>query len=238
MRVPRPGNARRLDTGAGIRIFWPVNRNLVFPILLMVVFAMSRWPGLLPENFSAAYAIAFCAGLFFPGRSAFWLPLGTLLLTDLALNCYYQFSLGIDCFTLPTLLYLGGNYVGYVLLIVLGKGMGSGKSFARLLSAGLFGALLFYLVTNTLSWLLNPFGNPEYTKNLTGWIWALTKGTGGWPETWTFLRNTLLSGGLFTGLFVAAMKISASAESKQEKEAGEPTQAEDQADEAEPAPAK
>jgi hypothetical protein len=54
--------------------------------------------------------------------------------------------------------------------------------------------------------LLNPFDNKEYTRDLTGWLLALTKGTGGFPPTWMFLRNTLLSGGLFTGLFVGAAK--------------------------------
>ena len=84
------------------------------------------------------------------------------------------------------------------------------------------GAILFYLITNTASWLFNPFNNPEYTKTLAGWLTALTKGTAGWPQTWEFFRNTLLSGGLFTGLFVGAMKFSESvAESKQEAEQGE-----------------
>jgi hypothetical protein len=47
---------------------------------------------------------------------------------------------------------------------------------------------------------------------------ALTTGTPNYPSTWEFFRNTLLSGGLFTGLFVAAMK--ATAESPAEKTAG------------------
>ena len=80
------------------------------------------------------------------------------------------------------------------------------------------GAILFYLVTNTASWLFNPFANPEYAKNFLGWLTALIKGTNGWPQTWEFFRNTLLSGGLFTSLFVAAMK--ATAESPAEKTAG------------------
>jgi hypothetical protein len=79
---------------------------------------------------------------------------------------------------------------------------------------------LFYLITNTASWLFNPFQNPEYIKNLTGWLIALIKGTSGWPPTWEFFRNTLLSGGLFTALFVAAMKLTAPAESPAEKVAG------------------
>jgi hypothetical protein len=94
-------------------------------------------------------------------------------------------------------------------------------SWLRLLSGGLLGAILFYFVTNTASWFFNPFGNPEYTKTLAGWITALTKGTAGWPQTWEFFRNTLLSGGLFTGLFVGAMKLGAAGESAREKEGAE-----------------
>jgi hypothetical protein len=63
--------------------------KLVLPALLLVAFALTRWPGLLPNNFSAAYALAFCAGAFFPRTLGWWLPLGTLLITDLILNWYY-----------------------------------------------------------------------------------------------------------------------------------------------------
>ena len=52
------------------------------------------------------------------------------------------------------------------------------------------------------------------------WLIALIKGTGGWPQTWEFFRNTLLSGGLFTALFVGAMKLTATDESPVEKAAG------------------
>ena len=32
--------------------------NRLLPIALVLVFALSRWPGMLPQNFSAAYALA------------------------------------------------------------------------------------------------------------------------------------------------------------------------------------
>ncbi|MFO1513467.1 MAG: DUF6580 family putative transport protein [Verrucomicrobiota bacterium] len=193
-------------------------KGKVLPILLMLVFALSRIPGLLPQNFSAVYALMFCAGVFFSGGMAWWLPLVTLLVTDVGLNFYYQ-SLGFDVWTTGKIIYLVCNYGAYVALIWLGKRFKPKSSFAALLGGGIVGALLFYLITNTASWLFNPFGNPEYTKNFVGWLTALTKGTGGWPQTWEFFRNTLLSGGLFTGLFVGAMKLT-NAESPQDKEAG------------------
>ena len=46
-----------------------------------------------------------------------------------------------------------------------------------------------------------------YEKTLAGWLRALTTGMPGYPPTWEFFRGTLLSGGLFSGLFVGAMKL-------------------------------
>ena len=52
--------------------------NKLLPVLLMVVFALSRIPGVLPPNYSAAYAIAFCGAVYFSGAMAWWLPIGAL----------------------------------------------------------------------------------------------------------------------------------------------------------------
>jgi hypothetical protein len=210
-----------------------VKGKLLLPLALMLVFALSRIPGMLPQNFSAAYALAFCAGVYFSGRLGWWLPLGTLLITDFGLNLYYRFYLGWHVFELPVLKYQIFNYVSYVVLIWLGRRFRPHSSFIGLLGGGILGALLFYLITNTASWLFNPFGNPEYTKTFVGWLTALIKGTAGWPQTWEFFRNTLLSGGLFTGLFVGAMKMTEAAESKREKEV--PAEAEAEPENGEPA---
>jgi hypothetical protein len=190
------------------------------PFALMLVFALSRIPGMLPQNFSAAYALAFCAGVFVTGARAWWLPLVTLLVTDIALNCYYWLALGYHVWELPVLKYQLFNYAAYVVLIWLGRRFKPRAHFLALLGGGILGALLFYLITNTASWFFNPFGNPEYTKTLLGWIKALTTGTGGWPQTWEFFRNTLMSGGLFTALFAGAVKLTATSESPADKKAG------------------
>ena len=207
-----------------------VNWKRLLPVAFVLVFALSRIPGVLPQNFSVAYALMFCAGVYFPARMKWWLPLGAMLLTDIGLNLYYQ-AHGVDVWKLSVLRYQLFNYAAYAVMIWLGGRFKRQSSFAGLLGGGLLGALLFYFITNTASWLFNPFGNPEYTKNLVGWLTALITGTHGWPETWQFFRNTMLSGGLFTGLFVAAMKWSAAAESPREKEAAEPAEEPD-ADEA------
>ena len=193
--------------------------KVVLPVIFITVFALSRIPGLMPLNFSVAYAFAFCAGVFFQRRLVWWLPLVVILATDIGLNFYYQHKYPAEnVWSASNLANLAFNYVAYAVLIFLGRRFKPQTSIITLVGGGLLGAILFYLITNTASWLFNPFHNPEYTKTLTGWIIALTKGVGGYPSTWEFFRNTLLSGGLFTALFAAAEKLTA--ESPAEKNAG------------------
>jgi hypothetical protein len=197
------------------------------PYVFMLVAAVSRWPGLFPGNFSAFYALAFCAGAFFPREIKWWLPMGTIVVSDLALNLYYYFGMGINAFQPMQLV----NYACFAGLIWFGGKFNARSSFTWLLSGGILGAILFYIVTNTASWLFNPFHNLEYTKDLAGFIRALTLGTQGYPTTLEFFRNTFLSGGLFTGIFAGAMKLSEAAESKKEKETEEESEEEAEGDE-------
>ena len=183
--------------------------NRWLPFLFLTLVALSRWPGLFPQNFSAIYALTFCAGVYFRGAMAWWLPLGTLLATDTALNVFYYHAPVFDGDMLVKTLAFAG-------LIGLGRLFSPRMNFLKLLGGGLFGAILFYFITNTASWL----NNPAYAKTLAGWIQALTTGVPNFPPTWEFFRNTLLSGGLFTGLFVGAMKLTAHAESPADKTAG------------------
>jgi hypothetical protein len=183
----------------------------------MLLAALSRWPGLFPPNFSAFYGLAFCAGAFFPKSIRWWMPLGTLLVSDFALNLYYYFALHINSFRT----YQFVNYAAFAAIIWFGTRFNHRSRFLYLISGGILGALLFYVLTNTAAWLFNPFHNPEYSKDLAGWLIALTKGTGGYPSTIQFLLRTLLSGGLFTGLFAGAMKFVEASESLREKEAGQ-----------------
>ena len=200
--------------------------KLLLPVVFIAVFALSRIPGLMPPNFSVAYAFAFCAGVYFPGARAWWLPLGVMLVTDVALNVFYYH-------TPPFGFYLVLNYAVYALLIGLGKLFGRKSSFFKLVLGGLAGAVIFYLVTNTLSWLQDA----AYAKTIAGWIQALTLGRPDWhPTTWEMFRNTLLSGGLFTALFVAAEKITA--ESPADKTAGAREPKAGEKEEAEPEEAK
>jgi thiosulfate reductase cytochrome b subunit len=186
------------------------------PGIFLLVAALSRWPGLMPPNFSAVYALIFCSASLFPSTWGWKVSFGFLVLSDLALNAWYQWGLGIQVFSGPGFLYLAGNYVAFGAVYLLGRMFRGDRSLSRLVGGGVLGAILFYLVTNSLSWLLNPFHNPEYTRTLAGWIQALTKGAGDWPGTWQFFKNSLLSSALFTALFGWG-GLYASAESPAEK---------------------
>ena len=98
------------------------------------------------------------------------------------------------------------------------------NSLVSLIGGGILGAIVFYVVTNFASWLYDP----AYPKTLAGLFQALTSGVPGLPPTWTFFRNTLLSGGLFTGLFAGAMKLTEAAEEAKEDETDEVPAGEEQ----------
>jgi hypothetical protein len=183
--------------------------------------ALSRWPGLLPNNFSAAYALAFCGGVYLTGATAWWLPMGALILSSTLLNWLHYDVPVFNGYVLWT-------YAAFAVLIGLGRLFR--RALRRLsgprlrvyrgllvLGGGFLGAVIFYVITNTISWIFEP--TQPYPKTLAGWWQAMTVGTAGWPHTWTFFRNTLLSGGLFSGLFAASMSAVEFKASKEESEA-------------------
>ncbi len=184
-------------------------KNKILPAIFVLVFALSRIPGLMPQNFSVAYAFMFCAGAFFPRRLVWWLPFSVMLLSDVLINRFSYHSAPVGFYMIP-------NYLAYGFLLMLGIGLGAKAGFFRLILSGLLGSIIFYLLTNTFAW----FADPAYAKSLAGWIQALTVGRPDFhPTTWEMFRNTLLSAGIFTTLFAGTAKL-ASAESPAEKTAG------------------
>lgn len=166
----------------------------------------------MPPSFSAVYAILFCAGLYIPGRWGWAVPLCVMGLSDLALNMFYYFRGNFS----PSefLRDEAPLFLAYAGLIALGRAFGPKRPWWALLGGGLLGAIVFYIVTNTAAWM----SLSGYQKTLAGWIQAITIGLPGFPQTWEFFRNTLMSGGLFTGLFVGAMKLTEEKETSEEEE--------------------
>ena len=190
----------------------------------MLIFAVSRWPGMLPQNFSAAHALLFCAAFWLPGWMGWVLPLATIIVTDILLNVFAYDVTVLD----PRLV---TNWMILALFVVLAKWLARRRSYGRVFLGTLFGALLFYLVSNSVSWMVNP----AYAKTIAGWVQALTVGLPGFPPTWVFGLKTLLGTGLFTGLFAGAMKLSEAMDATEPEPEAEDTE-EDEAKPSDPSP--
>jgi hypothetical protein len=175
----------------------PNLRSLTLAVILIVLAGGYRVlrAAYLPElpNFSPLMAMAFCGGLFLPWRLALGSVLGTLMVSDL----WIGLVLGIGG--------LGWHLVINYLLFSAALGFGMllrQKAFSLrwFLGGVLFNAIVFYLVTNTGSWMANPY----YAKTIAGWIQALTTGVPGYPPTWTFFRNSMFSDLFFSSIFAGS----------------------------------
>ncbi len=143
-----------------------------------------EWP-----NFSPVMAMAFACGLYLKGWVRWVTPVAIQLISDWLLSAIWglRFSL-IDSWAM---------YVSYLLavwiaIIVAKRNEGY---FYRLLGCVGCGGI-FYLVTNSAAWWSEPF----YAKTFSGWLQALTVGIPGYPPTWMFLRNSLVSDVVFFSL--------------------------------------
>lgn len=169
---------------------------LALTLLLAGVFFRVIRVDLAPEtlpNFSPLMAAALCGALFIPGVLGLVVPVVALLVSDAVLNSHYGAPVisAQLLWTLPCYLIAVG--IGWVL-------RERGAGLLPILGGTLAASLIFYLVTNTGSWL----GLAAYPRSLSGWLQALTTGLPGYPPTWTFLRNSLIGDLLFAGFFVAA----------------------------------
>jgi hypothetical protein len=179
---------------------------MIAPIaLLLIVVAFRVFVGIggsgdmhgLLHNFSPIAAIALCGAVYLPRRIAVVLPILALLLSDIALNLFYKVS-----FFTPEIL---PRYFALVLVSALGFALRGKVRLPGLLAGSVAGSLLFYVITNTGSWL----ADSAYAKTAAGWLQALTVGTGNpaYPPTWWFYRHTAASDIVFTLLFVCCLSI-------------------------------
>jgi len=148
-------------------------------------------------NFAPIAAIALCAAAYFPRKYKFSVPMIALLISDIVLNVHYGFS-----FFNPFVL---SHYLGFAIIGCLGLLLQTRASWKTLLPASIAASLIFYVVTNSVSWIYDP----GYAKNFAGLIQALTVGLPQYSATpsWMFFRNSLVSDLIFTGLFVVCMNV-------------------------------
>lgn len=152
------------------------------------------------HNFAPLSAVALCGAAYLPRRLAFSLPLVALFVSDLMLNFHYS-KTHPDVTLVSTEML--ARYGALALIAGLGWMLRKAPRMPVMLGAGVASSGIFYLITNTGSWLTEP----GYAKSLAGWIQALTTGLPGYPSTLWFYRHTLVSDILFTALFVVCIRL-------------------------------
>lgn len=173
-------------------------------LVALILIALATAYRLLPtvdqslSNFSPVMAIAFCGAVYFRQRIMWIVPFAALSLSDLYINHFYLKEYGYS-WPLSGIL---ARSACFALALLIGAAVARRKSWLWLLNGSLLGALLFYLVTNSQSWLSDPF----YPKSLAGWWQAMTVGHPEFPPTIYFFRKTIFGDVLFTGLFAGIME--------------------------------
>lgn len=160
-------------------------------IIFIVILGFARIIGAFHEihNFQPLGALFFCGMAMF-GVRWIWVPAVAWFLS-------YPITSVIN----------GHGWDAQMSVVVAGFGAMVGlayffrnKSMGMIFIGSLASAVLFYLITNTLSWMLNP----AYVKSMSGLWQSLTVGLPGPMTTLEFFRNGFVAQALFSGVFLYA----------------------------------
>lgn len=167
----------------------------VIPFLVFfVVLGLSRVIGALsPEswaNLSPLGALFFCGMACFGWRGVI-LPAAVWVVTYPVTSLIQGYGMTAGLLT---------PLFGFACMVGLARFFRGGKG-GTVFAGSLLSALLFYFVTNSLSWVVDPLYAP---KSMATFGQALWTGLPGYTPTWMFFRNALVAQALFSALFLAA----------------------------------
>ena len=175
-----------------------MNRVLPPVLLIALLVAFSLVAPRLQEGlpgFSPMPAMFYCVAACM-GTRWLWLPLTAWLLSYALTNLTQGYGWNFQV-TIALGIVLGG------LAVAVGIGCAlRGKNWMALVGGSVGAAVLFYVVTNTGSWLMLP----DYPKTWAGLVQAQTVGLPGLPPAWAFLKGLVSATALFTGLFLLGQR--------------------------------
>lgn len=168
-------------------------------LLMILMAALSR---LLPhpDNVTPVGAMALFGGAYFSRKYlAFLVPLLAMWLSDLVLNNLIYARLYPDYY--EGFVWMGNLwvYASFVLIGIVGIRLLKKVSVRKLVGASLIGSILFFLVTNFGSWMVDPM----YPKTTSGLLAAYGAGI-------PFFRNTLLGDLLYCGVLFGVFELAKS----------------------------
>lgn len=176
----------------------------IFCVLLMVFrFSSSLLTSQFPEsignfvNLSPFVALFFCSAYYF--KKDHWLmPVATIawFISTPFLNKFHGFGFWNHTTTV--------QFIALLLILGLGFLFQKKVQFWKVLLGSTMGVVLFYLITNTASFI----ANPVYVKTPAGYIQALWTGAPSHQiPTWVFFRNSMIGNLLFTSLFMLSIRM-------------------------------
>ena len=184
----------------------PISSSAWVPFCLMLIALVLRvltQQNVIPatwSNFSPLMAFAFAGALVFPKHLPWW--------------SWAFLLLGVDWISQGSSLWAQADgrweiflaYGCYTFAAWMGSGLRRKIGIIDSLIGTLAFSVLFYLVTNSLSWWVKPY----YAKDFTGWVQALTIGVAGpWPTTLEFFRNSLIADFLGASLILGVYNAEA-----------------------------
>jgi hypothetical protein len=163
-----------------------INKQILVALVLIIIHVVSRKISFGPEgaNFSPILAIALFSGFKFKNYKLGWLtPLVAMLITDIIFEIQQP---GYGFYGVSQVI----NYAAYLVIVMLGSIIKE-NNIINSFAFGTAAAILFYIITNTGTWL-----EPNYTmyeKNWQGLQNCLIMGI-------PFFKNTMLSTIIFTSV--------------------------------------
>lgn len=168
-------------------------------ILAIVLFRIAPWLGdgealKAVSGYSPLMAFALCSGIFLPKKWAVWFPVAAFIASGVVINLIS----GRSVF----------HYTGAIMILSMaavalaGVAVKKKASVAAILGTSLLSTVLFYLVSNTVSF----FMDAGYPQTLAGWWQSQTTGLPGYLPTWVFGLRQVAGDLAFTALFYAAFR--------------------------------
>ena len=172
---------------------------LPLALLTVAVIAFRLMGATFPEtlpNFQPLMALVLCSFVFLKGVQR-WIPLAAWAVTDPIVSYLQGYPL-IGWHHLGMLLGIGA-VIGFAMLVRRRKSAGT------LLLGTVAASLAFYFLANTVAF----FGDftSIYPNTVEGFVQAQWTAPAHLGPTWLFIRNTLGSNLLFTGLVLAAYHL-------------------------------